>query len=96
MFYDNYIVKVTDFFIQKNLPIYTNILPQQELNSYAATTGLSSQQKKKCPKCGGTGKMDSTDHPLGVLAAIFTLGASVLAVGEIKCDECDGKGEVST
>jgi len=33
MFFGNYIVKVTDFFIQKNTPIYTNILPQQELTN---------------------------------------------------------------
>ncbi|KKM03450.1 hypothetical protein LCGC14_1774370, partial [marine sediment metagenome] len=31
MFFGNYIVKVTDFFIQKNLVIYANIFPQQEL-----------------------------------------------------------------
>ena len=33
MFFDNYMIKVTDFFLKKNLPIYENILPQQELVS---------------------------------------------------------------
>jgi thiol-disulfide isomerase/thioredoxin len=32
VFYDNYIVKVTDFFLQKKLPINAFILPQQELD----------------------------------------------------------------
>ena len=31
VFYDNDIVKVTDFFIQKNMPVDAIIFPQQEL-----------------------------------------------------------------
>jgi hypothetical protein len=34
VFYDNDIVKVTDFFIQKNFPIDAIILPQQELSRF--------------------------------------------------------------
>lgn len=58
----------------------------------------STSEREVCPKCKGSGKMDSTDSIFGLLGAIFTAGMSVLAVdaagGGITCDRCNGKGYV--
>jgi hypothetical protein len=85
MFFDNYMIKVTDFFLKKNLPIYENILPQQELAILTSILlSVVAAGEKPQPAAEQTKKTDTNNPaPPKMLIAAGRRGALIVANGKV-------------